>query len=194
MAISFADKLQKSHVSSGTDVALLLRPLMSEMPAPMHYYDDPFFPFSKSIISATQDVVCAYVFDFAAYMVHGAAGAVALERSLAFSGTDVVKILHGAFVGARYVDMVYENALGADAATIASERDYAAFTADPAHGAFIVGWGDVREVEQPTYWVEQNLLTLPGGVKIRVAGEEVLYAGYQDDFAQQCRAALEAMR
>ncbi|MEO1441816.1 MAG: hypothetical protein AAFV33_15570, partial [Chloroflexota bacterium] len=81
----FSQKLARIQAKNGSDVLLLMRPLMSDMPAPMHYYDDPFFPFSKAIIGATRDVVCGYVFDFPAYLVHGAAGAVALERSMAFA-------------------------------------------------------------------------------------------------------------
>jgi hypothetical protein len=194
MRRSFTEKLKQAQEHNETDVALLLRPLMSEMPAPMHYRDDPFFPFSKAIVSATRDIVCGYVFDFAAYMAHGAAGAVALERSLAFTGADVVKILHGAFVGGRYIEMVYENAFGADAATIASQRDYEAFTAQASHGAFIIKEENVHDVDLPIYWIERDMFTLPNGTKIRLAGESVLYASYQDDYAEQCRAALEAMR
>lgn len=192
MRLSFTEKLTQAH--RGTNVALLLRPLMSEMPAPMHYRDDPFFPFSKAIISATQELVSTYVFDFAAYMVHGAAGAVALERSIAFVDANTVKILHGAFVGAGYVEMVYENAFGADAATIARASDYSAFTVHPSYGAFVIRWGDIARSDYPAYWLEQDVFTLLDETRIRLAGESVLYAGYQDDYAEQCRAALKAMR
>ncbi len=193
MRLSYNAKLDAAKERAGSNIALLLRPLMSEMPAPMHYYDDPFFPFSKAIIAATRDVVCGYVFDFAAYMAHSAAGAVALERSMAFAGTDVVKILHGAFAGTDYIEMIYENAFGADAATIAHSHDLKTYTGVEEHGAYVVQWGD-DEVVPPTYWINKGEFTVDGVVQIRVAGERVLYAGYGDDHAKQCRTALEAMR
>ncbi|MEM6527772.1 MAG: hypothetical protein AAF653_05730 [Chloroflexota bacterium] len=192
--LDFVQKLKRIQDSNGSDVLLLMRPLMSDMPAPMHYYDDPFFPFSKAIISATRDVVCGYVFDFPAYLVHGAAGAVALERSMAFAGSDVLKILHGTFVGADYVPMVYEDALGADAATIAHSHEYTVFAGDTEREAFVVRWGDEKSGDYPAYLPEQNRFVLADGQQLRVADKKILYAGYQDDFAQQCRAALEAMR
>jgi len=171
-----------------------MRPLMSDMPAPMHYYDDPFFPFSKAIISATRDIVCAYVFDFPAYMVHGAAGAVALERSMAFVDNDVVKILHGSFVGADYAPMIYEDALGADAATIAHSHQYRNFSNSHNREAFIVQWGEQTSPNYPVYQPKQKRFILSDDNQITIADEKVLYSGYQDDFTEQCRVALKAMR
>jgi hypothetical protein len=194
MRHSYAAKLEEAKNKAGTNVALLLRPLMAEMPAPMHYYDDPFFPFSKAIITATSDIVCGYVFDFAAYMAHGAAGAVALERSMAYAGTDAVKILHGAFVGTGYIEMIYENAFGADAATITHSHELDLYTDQKHHGAYIVQWGDGEASNLPTYHVNKGSFVVGGVVQVRVAGESVLYAGYGDDHAEQCRAALAATR
>ncbi|MEL6269042.1 MAG: hypothetical protein AAGK74_08345 [Chloroflexota bacterium] len=190
----FSQKLARIQAKNGSDVLLLMRPLMSDMPAPMHYYDDPFFPFSKAIIGATRDVVCGYVFDFPAYLVHGAAGAVALERSMAFAGADVLKILHGTFVGAGYAPMIYEDALGSDAATIAYSHEYNDFAGRDGREAFVLQWGDEKSGDYPAYLPEQNRFLLADGEHLRVADEKILYTGYQDDFAQQCRAALEAMR
>ena len=147
---SFSKRWQKKQAENGTSVFLLLRPLMSEMPAPMHYHDDPFFPFSKAIIRETRDVVCGYIFDFPAYMVHGAAGGVALERSIGYAGTDTLRILHGTFVGGDYADVVYAGAFGTDAATIANERDYGAFVTTSDREAFVVEYdNEIKKHDYP---------------------------------------------
>jgi hypothetical protein len=180
---------------TGNNLTLLLRPLMSEMPAPMHFHDDPFFPFSKAIIQATRHVVCGYVFDFPAYMAHGAAGARALERAIAYAGSDVVKILHGAFVGSDYIPMAYENALGADAVTLASFHDYTSFTTESNHGAFVITdkMDNVPDASHSIFDNSQNEFVLQNGTRLRLAGSDVLYSSFTDDYAQKCREALEAM-
>lgn len=190
MTEGFASLLTRIHTEKQSNIALLLRPLKSEMPTPMHYYDDPFFPFSKAIISATRNIVCAYVFDFPAYMAHGAAGAIALERSIAYAGSDVLKILHGSFVGEGYISMIYENALDADAATIVHEADYDIYTAESHHGAFVINYGSVTTSTHPTYWINDGCITHPSTSNLQIAGESVLYAGYGDDHAEVCRNAL----
>jgi hypothetical protein len=192
---SFNQRIDDLLRINETNVVLLMRPLMSDMPAPMHFHDDPFFPFSKEIVAATRDVVCGYIFDFPAYMVHAGAGARALERSMAFAGADMLKVLHGPFVGAGYIPMIYENALGADAATLAHEDDLPRYLEDAAHGAFVVRAGAVREdAHMPTYWADAGRLQLADGRVLRVAGTDVLYSDYTADFAVKCREAIEAMR
>ena len=188
---SFVERLRRLQTQNGTTM-LLLRPLMSEMPAPMHYHDDPFFPFSRAIIKATRDSVCGYLFDFAAYMAHGGAGAVALERSMAYAGGETIKVLHGAFAGPEYAPMVYD-AFGADAATIASERDYKAFATSPEQEAFVIS-EEEPEANVPLYRVSAEQLRLANVTNMTVAGEDVLYSSYMDDFAEQCRATLEQMQ
>lgn len=193
--LSFSERLRMIQADRDTSIFLLLRPLMSEMPAPMHYHDDPFLPFSKAIIGETRDLVCGYIFDFPAYMVHGAAGGVALERSIGYAGADTLRILHGTFVGRDYANVVYAGAFGADAATIADKHDYGAFVTAGNREAFVVAHGDETEARHyPLYWADQEILTLPGGERATVAGVDVLYSGYMNDFAKCCRDSLAALR
>ena len=154
-----------------TNRALLMSPRLTKMPLPMQRHDDPFLPFGKAIIAATQDLVCAYVFDLAAYLAIGAAGAVALERTIAFVGENNLTILHAWFAGSGYTSAA--EAFGVDAVTLADDgyiHDY--------HAA---GLG-VFEVNSPSLVGE--------GVEMRLFGENTLYAGYGEDFAEQVRAAL----
>lgn len=191
---SFDQHVDATLDRSGSDVLLLLRPLISDMPAPMHFHDDPFFPFSKEIIAATRDVVCGYVFDFPAYMALAGAGAKAVERSMAYAGAELLKMLHGPFVGGAYIPMIYDNALGADAATLVTEADLATYLAEPSQGAFVVQGGAVREdVTTPSYWVDAGRVQLGDGRMLRVAGTDVLYSDYTDDYATKCREAIEVM-
>ena len=155
--MKFSEKLQSAQARNRTAVALVIAPRMVEMPMPIQKFDDPFFPFSKAIIAATRDVVCAYMFDLACYLAHGAAGAVALERSIAYVGGDVPTILHAPFASPAYVEAAGVNAFNVDGVTIA-EPDYAAAYAKvfergvfvvPQEGALRVALCSVAERDVP---------------------------------------------
>jgi orotidine-5'-phosphate decarboxylase len=47
-------------------------------------WDEPLLPFNKAIIEATADLVCAYKPNLGFYLQWGAAGMIALERTIAF--------------------------------------------------------------------------------------------------------------
>ncbi len=169
----FQDKLHKVQTLQATNRALLLLPRLTKMPLPMQRYDDPFLPFGKAIIAATQDLVCAYIFDLAAYLAIGAAGAVALERTIAYVGEDNLTVLHAWFAGPGYVETA--EAFGVDAVTLADEGYI-----DIYHAA---GFG-VLEVD--------SLKLIGEGIEMTLYGEDTLYVGQDDDFAEQIRAALQS--
>ncbi len=182
-----------------------MAPRLLQIPLPMQRFDDPFLPFGKAIIAATRDVVCAYLFDLAAYLALGAAGAVALERTIAYARADstTVSILHGPFASADYVEAAGDNAFAADAVTVTDEQYLEPYTRDPAQGAFVVRRGEAPVIvplpgSAGVYWHDANLMTLLNSsdhsLRIHVAGERTLYAGRGDDFAQRVRAALEDLR
>jgi hypothetical protein len=144
---------------------------------PLQSYDDPFLPFGKAIIAATRDLVRAYVFDLAAYLALGAAGAVALERTIAYVGEDNLTVLHGAFVGGDYAEAA--RGFAADAVTLVDAAD-----AEP-----------YQRTGVGTFLLQGETLTLVGGaLRLRLLGDEVLYAGSGEDFAERARAALERAR
>jgi hypothetical protein len=88
-------------------------------------YDEPLLPFGKKLIGETSDTVCAYVFHLAAYLAFGAAGASALERTIAFVPPSAVTILHGPFASADYAGAVAKTAFAVDAVTLAANADAA---------------------------------------------------------------------
>lgn len=201
MARKLADWLTQLQHDRQTRLALLLAPRLVRLPLVIQRYDDPFLPYGKAIINATRDLVCAYVFDLAAYLSIGAAGVVALERTLAYASNEAVTIVHGPFAGTGYAALLDESSLNADAVTLIQQEDAAAYLQRPDRTAFVVQRGQPARATLlygGQYWTEADLFTLPASddeiVQIRLAGETVLFAGMGEDFAQQTRAALEAIR
>lgn len=200
--LHFAEKLSSAQQRTGSTLALLLAPRLDRLPLTIQQFDDPFLPFAKAIIDATRDLVCAYVFDFAAYLAPGASGAVALERTIRYAGGETVTILHGPFAGASYHVLLDETSFGVDALTLTDGLDLDSYLQRPDRSAFIVRSGYERSVDAPGtggfFWMEDGLFKLMGvdgePLEIRLIGEEALYAGMGEDFAQQTRAALEKLR
>lgn len=68
-------------------------------PDPIHLrvdvtkWDEPVLPFNKAIIEATADLVCAYKPNLGFYLQWGAAGVIALERTIAYIPDDIPVIL-----------------------------------------------------------------------------------------------------
>lgn len=197
---SFADRLERIQQERQNNLALLIAPRLSRLPPSIQAYDDPFLPFAKAIMNATRKQVCAYVFDLAAYLSIGAAGAVALERSIAYIKTDTLTILHGPFSGTDYTSLLDERSFNADAVTLVDLRDAPTYGIRADVAAFAVLSGQPQRTDMMytgIYWQDAALFTLPssdGIMQIRLAGEDVLYAGMTDDFAEQTSAALEKIR
>jgi hypothetical protein len=159
--IPFVDKWRAASQLHESQLALGLAPRLNEMPAPMTRYDDPFLPFGRAIIRATADLCCAVVFDLAAYLAIGAAGAIALERTIPLVPEEMVTILHGPFSTGDYVAAAFEGAFNVDAVTLASGaiEVISGYVRDDTHGAFVstasamtlpggnVGFFDARSLE-----------------------------------------------
>lgn len=199
---SYAARL-KAAQAGHSDLLLLLKPRLQQIPLPMQRFDDPFLPFGRAIIDAARPVVCGYVFDLAAYMTLGAAGMVALERTIAYVGESHIKILHAPFASGDYAEAVGAGGFNVDAVTLVDEEYAAAYMTDPQRGVYVIRRGDTPVLvpfppQMGIYWQDAALLSLidESGypVKCRLAGESVLYAGRGDDFTERVRAALEELR
>lgn len=137
--LDFAERVKTAHQSTSSTLVIGLAPRLDQLPYPIQQYDEPFLPYGRAIIEATHDIVCGYAFHLGAYLALGAAGAIALERTLAMVPASNLKLLHGPFVNVDYVRASYEDALNADAVTLAT-LDQAVITAylqQPAHGVFV---------------------------------------------------------
>ncbi len=192
----FVTKLTHLRQERG-DLVLYLNPRPFLLPHPVQRYDDPYLPFGKAVIQATRPFVCGYMFDFAAYLGMGAAGAVALERTIAYAGQDSVTILHGPFTGTGYSAAMDTTGFGVDALTLTTPNELAHHLEQPPHAAFVLGAGNPPAEGGFFDLASRHLLLrdLEGAhLTLRVTDDSVLYAGGQDDFSDKIVAALQAMR
>lgn len=109
-------KARKSYLCIGLD------PDLDRIPNHLKTTSDPLFEFNKAIIDATKDLCVAYKPNVAFYEVHGAKGWEALEKTLAYIGSDHLKIADAkrADIGnssAQYAKTFFET-LKADAITV----------------------------------------------------------------------------
>lgn len=95
-----------------------LAPLFHALPIAIQRFDEPLFPYTKVLVQDTQDLAAGYVFDLARFLAFGAAGAVALERSMRYVPATHAVILHGAFADAAYARLIDTLAFGGDALTV----------------------------------------------------------------------------
>ena len=196
----FSEKLYAIYEAKGADCVLLITPQLVKLPLPMQRFDDPFLPFSKAIIAATHDVVCGYIFDMPAFLALGAAGAVALERTLAYAnaGDDVLTVLHAPFASSAFLASTSDAAFAPDGVTVSDAALVPAFVPQHESGVFVVGESAGIGSGYSIYDAMRGVLRVRaprGAMNLRVAGESTLYAGRGDDFAEITRALIvEASR
>lgn len=196
MSEEFINRIRTAQDRTGSDIILMLNPRLQRLPGIIQRYDDPFFPFGRAIIAATQDVVCGYLFDLASYLSLGAASAIALERTVAFVDHHLINILHGPFVGPDYAAAAFDSNFAFSGVTLADARHVEAYQRWK-QGAFILRDGSPVEDGVSGYWPEAAVLIAAGqgeSIRLRVAGEAVLYAAPTPDFAQKTRERILEMR
>ncbi|MCA9914947.1 MAG: hypothetical protein KC496_16450 [Anaerolineae bacterium] len=192
------ERFKNLQTKNRSKVALLLNPKFEHLPLPITRHDDPFYPFSREVVDATRDLVCAYVFDLASYMAMGAAGVVALERSIRYAGIDTPVILHGAFSGRGYSPMADATGFGVDAITVGLIQDVSFYLENPPYGAFFADYAGL-ETEVPVaggiYRIRRGLIELrdPSGeiLHLQVTRDDLLTVGKLDDYAEKIREAVE---
>ncbi|GEM_PF-431994 len=201
----YTDKLRAVQQTRKSDYGLMLAPKLTAMPLSIQRYDDPFLPFSKMVIQATRDLVCAYVFDFSAYFAIGAAGVVALERAIAYARGDgeSIAILHVPFATRDYAPASSDTALAVDAVTLTDIKIATAYTTLNGVGAYVVTYSpeDEEVVAQANgadvgyFDVEGRLFGMGYGddrLRIEVLTEKIIGTAMGEDFEQQIRAEVMA--
>jgi orotidine-5'-phosphate decarboxylase len=83
-SITYLDKLGAAQEKNDSWLCIGLDPTPDRLPAPAQKWDEPILPFNKAIIDATADLVCAYKPNLGFYLQWGAAGIIALERTIAY--------------------------------------------------------------------------------------------------------------
>ena len=199
MTSKFIEKLERTISEKQTHIALMIAPQMIKMPLPMKRHDDPFFPFGKEIIRATKAITPVYLFDLAAYLRLGAAGAIALERTMSYAVAECVLVLHGPFAGPAYVEISDENAFASDAVTLHSLQNAAAYLQRQDRGVFVLEQQEIAIDSYPQnvggYNPHQGQLHITGRdgliISLRVFGDDAIYASAEEDYAAQARHYLE---
>ncbi len=188
----FVSKLARIQREKGTKVGLLLRPQVTTLPLPMLRYDDPFLPYSRSLIDALRDHLCACVFDLAAYMALGAAGIVALERSIAAAraGDDLVTVLHGPFASSEFAPACGADAFSVDGVTVTDVHLIDAFAVERGGGGvFVVSPTDLGAEISRYDEVGGMLLPADAALAVYLKVDAAVCVSRGDDFAEAARAA-----
>ncbi len=91
--MSYLQKLAAAQKKNNSWLCIGLDPDPARLPLPAMQWDEPVLPFNKAIIDATRDLVCAYKPNLGFYLQWGAAGLIALERTIAYIPNDIVVVL-----------------------------------------------------------------------------------------------------
>ncbi len=85
MSMIYLEKLKAVQEKNNSWLCIGLDPQPDKLPIEaVSRWDEPLLPFNKAIIEATLDLVCAYKPNLGFYLQWGAAGIIALERTIAY--------------------------------------------------------------------------------------------------------------
>lgn len=79
----YLEKLLAAQQTNQSWLCIGLDPQPEQLPIEALKWDEPVLPFTRRIIEATADLVCAYKPNLGFYLQWGAAGVIALERTIA---------------------------------------------------------------------------------------------------------------
>jgi orotidine-5'-phosphate decarboxylase len=82
--MTYLEKLKAAQTRNNSWLCIGLDPQPDKLPLPTQRWDEPVLPFNKALIDATADLVCAYKPNLGFYLQWGAAGVIALERTIAY--------------------------------------------------------------------------------------------------------------
>lgn len=82
--MTYLQKLQAAQLQNNSWLCVGLDPDPARLRVDVFKWDEPVLPFNKAIIDATADLVCAYKPNLGFYLQWGAAGVIALERTIAY--------------------------------------------------------------------------------------------------------------
>ncbi len=92
--MTYLEKLKTIQDKNNSWLCVGLDPVPEKLPLEhITRHDEPVLPFNKAIIDATADLVCAYKPNLGFYFQWGAAGIIALERTIAYIPNDIPIIL-----------------------------------------------------------------------------------------------------
>ena len=90
----YLEKLKNAQDKNNSWVCIGLDPQPEKLPIQAtHQWDEPVLPFNKAIIDATADIACAFKPNLGFYLQWGAAGMIALERTIQYIPDDIPIII-----------------------------------------------------------------------------------------------------
>jgi orotidine-5'-phosphate decarboxylase len=89
----YLEKLRTIQEKNNSWLCVGLDPDPARLRVDVLKQDEPVLPFNRTIIEATADLVCAYKPNLGFYLMWGAAGVIALERTIAFIPDHIPVIL-----------------------------------------------------------------------------------------------------
>jgi orotidine 5'-phosphate decarboxylase subfamily 2 len=143
--MKFYQRIRRIQKRNDSLLCIGLDPDPAKMPVHLRKTRDPLYEFSRRIVDATCDLVCAYKINLAFFEASGVRGLKSLERVVASIPRDVLKIGDGkrGDIGnsaERYSESLFRE-FGFDAVTVnpyMGTDSVAPFLRDPARGAFIL--------------------------------------------------------
>jgi len=93
--MTYLEKLRIAQESNDSWLCVGLDPDPARLRVDVLKWDEPVLPFNKAIIDATADLVCAYKPNLGFFLQWGAAGIIALERTIAYIPAHIPIILDG---------------------------------------------------------------------------------------------------
>jgi len=90
---TYIERLLAAQQRNRSWLCIGLDPQPDRLPAPAQKWDEPLLPFNKAIVDATADLVCAYKPNLGFYLQWGAAGVIALERTIMYIPDEIPIIL-----------------------------------------------------------------------------------------------------
>ena len=91
--MSYLEKLRTIQEKNNSWLCVGLDPDPARLRVDVLKWDEPVLPFNKAIIDATADLVCAFKPNLGFYLMWGAAGIIALERTIAYIPDHIPVIL-----------------------------------------------------------------------------------------------------
>ena len=91
--MTYLEKLCAAQEKNNSWLCVGLDPDPARLRVDALKWDEPVLPFNRAIIDATIDLVCAYKPNLGFYLMWGAAGIIALERTIAYIPNEIPVIL-----------------------------------------------------------------------------------------------------
>ena len=91
--MTYLDKLKAAQDKNNSWLCIGLDPALERLRVDFRKWDEPILPYNRAIIDATADLVCAYKPNLGFYLQWGAAGVIALERTIAYIPRHIPVIL-----------------------------------------------------------------------------------------------------